>query len=82
MHEPQLSHEELQHLDAIADDIEVKRLRGMDVLKDMEANDVGARDMKALNTRFVRTWRDKIVGDKASGEVAEKSSGSQKVASL
>ncbi len=68
VHEPQLSYEELQHLDAIADGIEVKRLRGMNVLKDMEANDAGAGDMKSLSARFVRTWRDKIVGDKDSGQ--------------
>ena len=62
VHEPQLSHEELQRLDAIADDIEVKRLRGMNVLKDMAANDVSAADMKSLSTRFARTWRDKVFG--------------------
>ena len=55
--EPNLSAEELQRLDAIADMIEVKRLKSMQVLTD--ASEVPS-DHKVLSTRFVRTWREKL----------------------
>ena len=42
----------------------MKRLRGMDVVKDMDPNDVSAGEMKSLSTRFVRTWRDKVFGQR------------------
>ena len=67
VHEPQLSTEELKRLDAIADGIEVKRLRGMNVLMDMNAYG-DYENMKSLSTRFVRTWRDKVVDDKGGGQ--------------
>ena len=41
-----------------SDGIEVKRLRGINVLMDLDAN--SNVDMKSLSTRFVRTWRDKV----------------------
>ena len=63
VHEPQLSVEELKRLDAIADGIEVKRLRGMNVLMDMDAYG-DYENMKSLSTRFVRTWRDKVFGQR------------------
>ena len=55
--EPNLSAEELQRLDAIADMIEVKRLKSMQVLTD--TSEMPA-DHKVLSTRFVRTWREKL----------------------
>ena len=55
--EPNLSAEELQCLDTIADMIEVKRLKSMQVLTD--ASEVSS-DHKVLSTRFVRTWREKL----------------------
>ena len=63
VHEPQLSIEELKRLDAVADGIEVKRLRGMNVLMDMDAYG-DYENMKSLSTRFVRTWRDKVFGQR------------------
>jgi len=53
--EPDLPQEELQRLDALADQVEVQRLIGLEVLKD----DNLPLDCKALSTRFVRTWREK-----------------------
>ena len=55
--EPNLSAEELQRLDAIADMIEVKRLKSMQVLTD--TSEMPA-DHKVLSTRFVRTGREKL----------------------
>ena len=54
-HEPELSQEDLQKLDAIADQVEVQRLVGLEVLK----QDNLPADCKTLSTRFVRTWREK-----------------------
>ena len=51
----QLPHEELQKLDALADQVEVQPLVGLEVLKD----DNLPLDCKTLSTRFVRTWREK-----------------------
>ena len=48
----------LVRLDVFSDGIEVKRLRGINVLMDLDAN--SNVDMKSLSTRFVRTWRDKV----------------------
>lgn len=53
--EPNVSSEELQRLDAIADQVEVQRLSGLQVLKE----DNLPYDAKSLSTRFVRTWREK-----------------------
>ena len=55
--EPNLTPEELQCLDAIADIIEVKRLKSMQVLTD--TTEMLAHH-KVLSTRFVRTWREKL----------------------
>ena len=58
--EPKLSEDELQLLDSIADEVEMDRLRKMDVLKPPESVESGA---KKLSTRFVRTWRDKYIAN-------------------
>eukprot|EP00435_Cladocopium_sp_Y103_P049708 s2334_g15.t1 len=53
--EPNVSAEELQRLDAIADMVEVQRLFGLEVLQE----DNLPYETKSLSTRFVRTWREK-----------------------
>ena len=53
--EPDLPQEELQKLDALADQVEIQRLVGLEVLK----HDGLPLDCKTLSTRFVRTWREK-----------------------
>ncbi len=55
--EPELSAEELAALDKLADDVELQRLRSMQVLLPHDAGD--DRDFARLSTRFVRTWREK-----------------------
>ena len=46
---------ELRRLDSIADQLEVERLFGLNVL----LKDELPEDSKTLSTRFVRTWREK-----------------------
>ena len=53
--EPELSADELQRLDALADEVEIKRLSELTVLQ----ADSLPEDAKCLSTRFVRTWREK-----------------------
>ena len=53
--EPNVSADELQRLDAIADMVEVQRLFGLEVLQE----DNLPYETKTLSTRFVRTWREK-----------------------
>ena len=55
--EPQVSDEELQRLDALADKLELQRLSKLDVLKDPSLVDASS---KVLSTRFVRAWREKL----------------------
>ena len=55
--EPDLSIEELATLDKLADDVELQRLRSMEVLLPLDAGD--DRDFVRLSARFVRTWREK-----------------------
>ena len=55
--EPDLSSEELAALDKLADDVELQRLRSMEVLLPLDADD--DRDFVRLSARFVRTWREK-----------------------
>ena len=50
--EPQVSDEELQRLDALADKLELQRLSKLNVLKDPSLVDASS---KVLSTRFVRT---------------------------
>ena len=53
--EPDVPADELQRLDAIADQVEIQRLTGLEVLQ----HDNLPEDCKSLSTRFVRTWRQK-----------------------
>ncbi len=61
--EPEVSAEELVRLDAIADGIEMERLKCMKVLEDLQSSH-DTSNMKTLSTRFVRTWRDKTFGSR------------------
>ena len=54
--EPDVTAAELTRLDALADQLELKRLEKLCVLQDPST--VSA-DSKVLSTRFVRTWREK-----------------------
>ena len=53
--EPELSAEELEKLDSLADKVETQRLIGLKVL----LLDTLPVDCKTLATRYVRTWRQK-----------------------
>ena len=57
--EPNVPVDELQRLDAIADRIEMIRLKGLGVLCDPSVLD--GVTYKTLSTRFMRTWRCKNV---------------------
>ena len=57
-HEPHVSAEQLMELDALADSLEIKRLFNLGVLT---SADEAPADAKSLSTRFVRTWREKVV---------------------
>ena len=57
-HEPDVSAEQLMELDALADSLEIKRLFNLGVLT---SADEAPADAKSLSTRFVRTWREKVV---------------------
>eukprot|EP00435_Cladocopium_sp_Y103_P043021 s1155_g12.t1 len=57
-HEPNVSAEQLVELDALADSIEIKRLFNLGVLTGADEAPASA---KSLSTRFVRTWREKVV---------------------
>ena len=57
--EPLVDDDTLQHLDHIADAIEISRLKGMHVLE-QEGEDVGSSSLGSnLIAKFVRTWRKK-----------------------
>ena len=64
--EPELSADELQRLDSIADQVEVERLSGLQVLQE----DNLPHDAKSLSTRFVRRERRKTSKATLSGCVA------------
>ena len=55
-HEPELDADELCRLDALADQVELRRLQKLSVLQDCSLVDANS---KVLSTRFVRTWREK-----------------------
>ena len=61
--EPEVSAEELMRLDAIADGIEIERLKSMKVLEDLQSSH-DTSTMKTLSARLVRTWRDKTFGSR------------------
>ena len=57
--EPLVNDDTLQHLDHIADAIEISRLKGMHVLE-QEGEDVDSSSLGSnLTAKFVRTWRKK-----------------------
>ena len=58
--EPNVSSEELSQLDALADKVEILRLKGLGVL--LPTSTLPPGGVKKLTTRFARTWRDKFVG--------------------
>ena len=59
--EPNVSSDELSQLDALADKVEILRLKGLGVL--LPTSTLPPGGVKKLTTRFVRTWRDKFIGD-------------------
>ena len=59
--EPELSDEALMELDALADRLEISRLRTMGVLIPAEEYDFAGETPKRLTTRMVRAWRDKFI---------------------
>ncbi|CAE7029922.1 engXCA [Symbiodinium sp. CCMP2592] len=63
--EPELSPEELEALDVIADGVEIARLEGMTVLLPESAahnDEYAGQEATHLTTRMVRTWREKELG--------------------
>ena len=59
--EPNVSSDELSQLDALADKVEILRLKSLGVL--LPTSTLPPGGVKKLTTRFVRTWRDKFIGD-------------------
>ena len=59
--EPNLKDDELSQLDALPDKEEILRLKGLGVL--LPTSTLPPGGVKKLTTRFVRTWRDKFIGD-------------------
>ena len=63
--EPQLSEEELQQLDSLADAVEIARLKTLGVLHDGAGGEFACAvsddnvEYKMLSAKFVRAWRDK-----------------------
>ena len=55
--EPVMDYEELQELDALADLVEITRLRQQGVL--IPPEQVEGEEVKTLSTKFVRSWRQK-----------------------
>ncbi|CAL1161296.1 unnamed protein product [Cladocopium goreaui] len=60
--EPQLSTDQLKHLDAMAMEVETARLKQMGVRLPPES--VEGMNPKRLSTRYVITWRDKVLNGK------------------
>ena len=61
-HEPELTNDELAELDMLADQVEIGRLKSMGVLVQVEDLQLApGQKPKELSTKFVRTWRDKVV---------------------
>ena len=59
--EPECTEEEMRELDAIADQVEINRLKNMAVLQDV--TDVDLSKAVHLTTKMVRTWRAKETGN-------------------
>lgn len=62
-HEPTLSPERMAEIDAIAEQVETRRLIEMGVLLPIDSID--ASKAKRLSTRFVTTWRSKTLNGEA-----------------
>ena len=60
-HEPDVPADELANLDALADQVEISRLKGLGILLPVSSLPKG--EVKRLTTRFVRTWRDKNINN-------------------
>ena len=64
-HEPELDVQELAELDSLADQVEISRLKSMGVLVSVDELQLeDGQKPKELSTKFVRTWRDKVVNGK------------------
>ena len=63
-HEPNLTEQELKVLDDIADRVEIQRLCDMGVLLPASEASESSVARKNLSTRFVRTWREKMIDNK------------------
>ena len=61
--EPMVDDETLQHLDDIADVIEIARLKGVHVLEHEDENTDASSLGSNLTAKFVRTWRKKLRDD-------------------
>ena len=59
--EPDIPSDELAVLDALADQVEIIRLKGLGVL--LPVSSLPGGEVKRLTTRFVRTWRDKVINN-------------------
>ena len=59
--DPVVPADELANLDALADQVEISRLKGLGVLLPVSFLPEG--EVKRLTTRFARTWRDKTIGN-------------------
>ena len=59
--EPNVSSDELSQLDALADKVEILRLKGLGV--PLPTSTLPPGGVKEFTTKFVRTWRDKFIGD-------------------
>ena len=59
--EPSLNDDELSQLDALADKVQILRLKGLGVL--LPTTTLPSGGVKRLTTRFARTWRDKVLGE-------------------
>ena len=66
-HEPNLTEQELKVLDDIADRVEIQRLCDMGVLLPASEASESSVVRKNLSTRFVRTWREKMIDNKLAG---------------
>ena len=60
-HEPDFPVDELANLDALADQVEISRLKGLGVLLPVSSLPEG--EVTRLTARFVRTWRDKNISN-------------------
>ena len=58
-HEPQLTPDQIAHLDSVAMQVETMRLKQMGVLLPPET--LEGLSPKRLSTRYVITWRDKVL---------------------